>query len=1299
VVEPVYVAAREGVTVTEAVTRSTVPVAEGLTVATLLVDAVPDTLAAAEREPDAQALSLREARALPETVLPAEGDRLIEPLPVADGEGGVDKEKVISAEAVLLLVEDSEVLGVRVLAGVTVGQNSEALTLAEAMLFVPVGVPESTPEFEELITDRMDNEDVDVSELDAPAECVALKSGVVEVVGVAVEHVEGEEVGVRELAGEEESLREARGLHESETEPQSDAEGELREDELGDTVWEREGSALIDTIEVLDAAALAEWLAQGANVKVVLEDGEKLCVGVLDRGGEREVEGQLEAVGLSETLLDMEGEPLLLLVLVVCVPEREAPTVRVTDTDRDGARVEDGEADSLAERETLKVTPGEADTETLIVPTTNRGPQTVAEGVSVPLSGGRDPEEHAEMDAEPLSDSERGGERDAEVDCDTFPEAEGEVEKRGEPVERAVREAEWDTDREPQGDELAEVERVKLRDTVVRAVREVDTVTVLEKVVRLTEAVPEAETDTVLVAFALLGEIVLVAFADQVPAIPNWSREAEGLPLLDMSPEVARGVADWQSDPLVEPVWEELPEFEREMEGLGEAEGERVEFADAEALRDALTVTLTVRAPVVTTGDREVEAHEEWENEDKPEAEGTTIVREGVRVAPNASEALWEAEPLTVPESSLDVDVDADAAAEDDWEGDAEADLVSWADCVHVALSGTRVVVVETPGEREMEGVMDAEPVIVPVAEGRAVTVTVEVAETEGPPLAVPDTLLVAAALPLRDDEVDAVPHADSVERAEVVNDAVARPLVVWPELEADRVTLEDPVSHDAVGETEVEGVPVATGFCDADFVEDADEDSADDPEGDPEMVPLAVPRMEAVGAKLVDTERLAAPEGEMEGEPDSVPLEDDEADAAAVRVGAVDEEPEDVSEGEGDSEFELGGVRDTDGEIVCVRETTAVRDCEPETEGEREPKGDGDGELEVEGERVPAVDGDGELEVEGERVPAVEAVRVARTEAVFEVVEVLVFDTVELLEGVSLLEKEREGEEEADGVRAAVAVALGQDDALAEGLPEEEADTEVDAVPESVVEEDDVRELRAVAEEEPVLVLLVEAVAVGGMYVALGEVVRVPVGVRLVVSVPEGVRVGEAPEDSDAVGEGVLEGVPEVLRDLVGLLERVLLLEEVPLGVGEVCKRRRPNPPSTRSPPRSVSASHASAAAASGGAPDAVGEREPVGVAVAVGDAEEVKEARRKNTPPAAATRRVKPSHASAAARGTGSEPGEGLLGRRPAADVDAARTSKVKGKVTASTVSVGESNAMSMKNSGKGIAEDAGFHTNARS
>ena len=83
--------------------------------------------------------------------------------------------------------------------------------------------------------------------------------------GVRESLPEGEEVGVRELAGEEESLREARGLHESETEPQSDAEGELREDELGDTVWEREGSALIDTIEVLDAAALAEWLAQGAR--------------------------------------------------------------------------------------------------------------------------------------------------------------------------------------------------------------------------------------------------------------------------------------------------------------------------------------------------------------------------------------------------------------------------------------------------------------------------------------------------------------------------------------------------------------------------------------------------------------------------------------------------------------------------------------------------------------------------------------------------------------------------------------------------------------------------------------------------------------------------------------------------------------------------------------------------------------------------------------------------------------------------------------------------------------------------
>jgi hypothetical protein len=78
------------------------------------------------------------------------------------------------------------------------------------------------------------------------------------------------------------------------------------------------------------------------------------------------------------------------------------------------------------------------------------------------------------------------------------------------------------------------------------------------------------------------------------------------------------------------------------------------------------------------------------------------------------------------------------------------------------------------------------------------------------------------------------------------------------------------------------------------------------------------------------------------------------------------------------------------------------------------------------------------------------------------------------------------------------------------------------------------------------------------------------------------------------------------------------------------------------------------------------------------VGDAEEVKKARRKNTPLAAATRRVKPSHA--AARGTGSEPGEGLLGRRHAADVDDARTSKVKGKDTAAIVGV--SDAMNMKN-----------------
>jgi hypothetical protein len=40
----------------------------------------------------------------------------------------------------------------------------------------------------------------------------------------------------------------------------------------------------------------------------------------------------------------------------------------------------------------------------------------VADGVSVPLSGGRVPELLAVLDAEPLSEKERAAERDADVD-------------------------------------------------------------------------------------------------------------------------------------------------------------------------------------------------------------------------------------------------------------------------------------------------------------------------------------------------------------------------------------------------------------------------------------------------------------------------------------------------------------------------------------------------------------------------------------------------------------------------------------------------------------------------------------------------------------------------------------------------------------------------------------------------------------------------------------------------------------------------------------------------------------------
>lgn len=261
----------------------------------------------------------------------------------------------------------------------------------------------------------------------------------------------------------------------------------------------------------------------------------------------------------------------------------------------------------------------------------------------MPLSGGRVPELHAVMDAEPLSERERATERDADVERDSLPETEGVRESKTELVSRVLLDAEGDKDREPHEEGLEEGDRVLFSEEDCLAVREFVTDTVGETDVLLL-TVPDTEPDGVLVALALLGEIVTVAFGDFV-----GDSEAEGLPVVDISADVARGVADWQTEPLVEPVWEGLAEFEREMDGLGEEDGERVEFVDLEALREALGDPVQEAGAEVAKDDLVDVGQNVCEGVEEAEKEGAAIVREGVedtRIVPlNEGEPLIEGVP------------------------------------------------------------------------------------------------------------------------------------------------------------------------------------------------------------------------------------------------------------------------------------------------------------------------------------------------------------------------------------------------------------------------------------------------------------------------------------------------------------------------------------------------------------------------------------------------------------------------------------------------------------------------------
>ncbi len=366
---------------------------------------------------------------------------------------------------------------------------------------------------------------------------------------------------------------------------------------------------------------------------------------------------------------------------------------------------------------------------------------------------------------------------------------------------------------------------------------------------------------------------------------------------------------------------------------------------------------------------------------------------------------------------------------------------------------------------------------------------------------------------------------------------------------------------------------------------------------------------------------------------------------------------------------------------------------------------------AEKDGEREVAMDAEGEPEVEGERVVTAEPLRVARTDAVFEVVAVLVFDTVDEGECDSGLEAEREGEEDADRDARVVLDARGEEDALPQPVTETDAvadvlsvgdadtEEELESVESKLVDGEAVSELLtlalgdpdddtvpleeleelfvtdddpvAVEELEELFVVVPDVVCVGDG-VGLGVFVRDRVPESEGVAVPDMVKVdevvGEAPCDSDAVGEPDREGVRD--GDLVRVVERDFVPLNVCVREGVTCKRRGLTPLASRR----VSASHtatgsplrAAAAAAAGERARLPGrepekDRVPEGVPEGVPDGLAVSRKRRGQSLPAGSVLRpVSEPQAAAAATpraavGAADAPGDSEA-------VDAARTSPTR-------------------------------------
>ena len=641
----VALASRVGDTVVEPDTMYVnEPVGDTVAAPTVIV-AVTDTLSRGEPELEGLPVPVRETReeavSVPRALV---GDREMELQPVAEVVGGVDMEKVMTALAVLLAVEDSDAVAVRLPREETEGSSGEALELAlpvpeEAKELVMVVAAEG----EALTAAACDEVVLLVAVKEGCADCEALCAGDTDTVRLTEEVPEREATAEREELTDEDMERVAAGLDVAlmvlamEPELQSvpdtdracdpDMEMELlgvgvrevaalresaaeREEEpeavaasvaagLAVTKGEAEppasealavpeGTPEAEALPVMERVPVWEGLMVGVDERVAVLEmqpvREETVLGLAETRGEREDDTLPLVEAHTEALPDAVGAPLA-VTAADCVGSTE-PVGAEREMEGEGEPVREvvPQADREGERDELSVAEEDTDTDAQKVT------RAVEVAVSVPLSGGRVFELQAVTEAEREEEGEPGPEREAEGHAETLVVPVGEMETRGEELRLPLREGEPEVEGESMGVRLEEGERVMLMERVPSTPAEVvglrDTVP-LCVVLRLL-IVPEGDIVGDTVPFATL----VVPLKDCAMEAVVLKTLAEGLPEAEDSPEVARGVADTQLVTLLEAVMEGLPVL------LGVAVGSGVEEGEAVALLEPVMLPVTLGVPL-----------------------------------------------------------------------------------------------------------------------------------------------------------------------------------------------------------------------------------------------------------------------------------------------------------------------------------------------------------------------------------------------------------------------------------------------------------------------------------------------------------------------------------------------------------------------------------------------------------------------------------------------------------------------------------------------------------------------------